>query len=75
MNELESRLPPRRGNLAQAGASGAGRGDDSLSIGQVGVQGGAIQVQAGMAAEEPAARRNVRMNVMEDGARGMNASR
>lgn len=43
-------------------------------IGQLGAGGGLIQA-GGLEAEIPAARRNVRMNVMDDGVRGMNASR
>lgn len=62
---------PRRGSLARE-ESGT---DERARIGQVGTA-GVIQVQAGGAGagEEPA-RRNVRLNAMEDGARGMNASR
>lgn len=43
-------------------------------IGQLGAGGGLIQAGS-LEAEIPAARRNVRMNVMDDGVRGMNASR
>lgn len=48
--------------------------DDNVNAGQLGVGGGMIQAGS-LEAEVPAARRNVRMNVMDDGYRGMNASR
>lgn len=49
--------------------------DDRGRIGQpLGVGTGLIQAGS-LEAEIPAARRNVRMNVMDDGVRGMNASR
>lgn len=74
MNDNRARLPPQRENHQAGSGPGQAAEEGHPSIGQVGPS-GAIQLQTGGVLEEPAARRNVRMNMMEDGARGMNASR
>lgn len=65
--------------MGDARSVGTGREENRARIGQLDNR-GVIQVQGGTGgvgggAEDPGARRNVRINVMDDGVRGMNASR
>lgn len=68
--------------IGDSRAGGAERDGDRAQIDQVEnreiveVQGGAgVTGGGGGVSEDPGARRNVRINVMDDGVRGMNASR
>lgn len=64
------------GSMNDSSSSGgsAQPNEERARIGQLGAGGGLIQAGS-LEAEVPAARRNVRMNVMDDGVRGLDASR